>query len=117
MERIRFPIDGVTYHTAEETDDYRRSGSWIWTTLGEMLRDAACEKPDVTYIAADDGSLTFSEVDALSEWLAASLLDTGFHWRVRAQLRERRAQNHAADAYGISGLQRVLECPARFGWR
>src|SRR3984893_5162761 len=84
MERIRFPIDGVTYHTAEETDDYRRSGSWIWTTLGEMLRDAACEKPDVTYIAADDGSLTFSEVDALSESLAASLLDIGLQPADRA---------------------------------
>jgi non-ribosomal peptide synthetase component E (peptide arylation enzyme) len=77
MERIRFPIDGVTYHTADESDAYRRSGSWIWTTLGEMLRDAAREKPDVIYIAADDGSLTFCEVDALSESLAASLLDIG----------------------------------------
>ena len=42
-----------------------------------MLRDAARAAPDVTYIAADDGSLTFSEMDALSESLAASLLEIG----------------------------------------
>lgn len=77
MDRVRFPIDGVTYHTAGESEAYRRSGSWIWSTLGEMLREAARERPDVTYIAADDGSLTFSEVDALSESLAASLLEMG----------------------------------------
>jgi non-ribosomal peptide synthetase component E (peptide arylation enzyme) len=77
MERVRFPIDGVTYHTAAESEAYRRSGSWIWSTLGDMLRDAAREKPDVTYVAADDGTLTFAETDALSESLAASLLEIG----------------------------------------
>ncbi len=49
MKRVRFPVKGVTYHTAEESEAYRRSGSWIWLTLGEMLREAAHEKPDVTY--------------------------------------------------------------------
>jgi len=84
MDRMRFPIDGVTYHTAGESEAYRRSGSWIWSTLGEMLRKAARERPDVTYIAADDGSLTFSEVDALSESLAASLLEIGLEPSDRA---------------------------------
>jgi non-ribosomal peptide synthetase component E (peptide arylation enzyme) len=77
MDRVRFPIHGVTYPTAGESEVYRRSGSWIWSTLGEMLRDAARERPDVTYIAADDGSLTFSEIDLLSESLGASLLEIG----------------------------------------
>jgi non-ribosomal peptide synthetase component E (peptide arylation enzyme) len=77
MARVRFPIDGVTYHSAAESDAYRRSGAWIWSTLGEKLREAARATPDVTYIAADDGSLTFSEIDALSESLAASLLEIG----------------------------------------
>jgi non-ribosomal peptide synthetase component E (peptide arylation enzyme) len=79
MDRVRFPIEGVTYYTAEESEAYRRSGSWIWSTLGEMLREAARDKPDVTYIAADDGNLTFSQVDALSESLAASLLEIGLN--------------------------------------
>ena len=43
MDRVRFPIDGVTYHTAGQSEAYRRSGSWIWSTLGRMLRDAARE--------------------------------------------------------------------------
>ena len=77
MGRVRFPIDGVTYHSAGDSESYRRSGSWIWSTLGDMLRDAARAAPNVAYIAADDGSLTFSEMDALSESLAASLLEIG----------------------------------------
>src|SRR3974390_1026604 len=77
MDRVRFPIDGVTYHAPEEAEVYRRGGSWIWSTLGDMLRDAAGAKPDVTYIAADDGALTFADVDAQSESLAASLLEIG----------------------------------------
>ena len=77
MERVRFPIEGVTYHSLEESEAYRHSGSWLWTTLGDMLRDAAREKPETTYVAADDGSLTFSEMDEFSESLAASLLDLG----------------------------------------
>jgi non-ribosomal peptide synthetase component E (peptide arylation enzyme) len=77
MDRVRFPIDGVTYHPAGEADVYRRSGSWIWCTLGDMLRDAAAAKPDITYIAADDGVLTFADVDAQSESLAAALIEIG----------------------------------------
>ena len=67
MDRVRFPIDGVTYHPPTDAEVYRRSGSWIWSTLGDMLRDVADAKPDVTYIAADDGVLTFADVDAQSE--------------------------------------------------
>jgi non-ribosomal peptide synthetase component E (peptide arylation enzyme) len=77
MDRVRFPIDGVTYHAVEDADAYRGSGSWIWSTLGEMLREAADAKPDAIYIAADDGALTFADVDAQSESLAAALLEIG----------------------------------------
>ena len=77
MDRVRFPIDGVTYHTVKDADAYRRSGSWIWSTLGDMLREAADAKPDATYIAADDGALTFADVDTQSESLAAALLEIG----------------------------------------
>ena len=37
MERVRFPVKGVTHHTAEESEAYRRSGSWIWSTLAWRL--------------------------------------------------------------------------------
>jgi non-ribosomal peptide synthetase component E (peptide arylation enzyme) len=77
MDRVRFPIDGVTYHSAEETAAYRQSGAWIWSTFGDTLRAAARAAPDRPYIAADDGTLTFCELDSRSESLAASLLDIG----------------------------------------
>jgi non-ribosomal peptide synthetase component E (peptide arylation enzyme) len=77
MERVRFPLDGVTYHGADEAEAYRKSGAWIWSTLGDVLRAAAYDLPDATFIAADDGSLTFAELDAASESLAAALLATG----------------------------------------
>ena len=78
MDRVRFPIDGVTYHTVKDADVYRHSGSWIWSTLGDMLREAANAKPDAIYIVADDGALTFADVDTQSESLAAALLEIGF---------------------------------------
>jgi non-ribosomal peptide synthetase component E (peptide arylation enzyme) len=84
MDRVRFPIDGVTYHSSGETAAYRRSGSWIWSTFGDALRDAARDAPDEIYIAAEDGTLTFSELDVLSESLAASLLDIGLQPGERA---------------------------------
>src|SRR5712691_6199871 len=77
MDRVHFPIDGVTYHSSEETAAYRRSGSWIWSTFGDTLRDAARAAPDKTFIVAEDGALTFSELDRFSESLAASLLEIG----------------------------------------
>ena len=77
MDRVRFPIDGVTYHSAEETEKFRRSGSWTWSTLGDVLRDAGQVSPDRVYIAAEDGALTFSQVNALSESVAACLVNIG----------------------------------------
>jgi len=79
MDGVRFPIDGVTYYSPEEADRYRCNGSWIWSTLGDMLRAAARERPGVTYIASDDGSLTFAQTDDRSESLAASLLELGLN--------------------------------------
>jgi hypothetical protein len=37
MDQVRFSIDGVTYHSVKETEVYRRSGAWIWSTLGWHL--------------------------------------------------------------------------------
>lgn len=77
MRRIRFPIDGVVYHSAIEADTYTASGAWIWSTFGEALREAARERPDKPYIIADDGTLTFSQLDVASESVARCLLESG----------------------------------------
>ena len=77
MERVRFPIDGVVYHSAAETADYVANGAWVWSTFGDELRAAAREKPDQPCIIADDGVFTFAQLDALSESLARCLLEIG----------------------------------------
>ena len=77
MNRLRFPIDGVTYHSEKDVQVWCDSGAWIWSTFGETLRNAAREVPHAVYIAAEDGDLTFSQLDVLSESLAASLLEAG----------------------------------------
>jgi non-ribosomal peptide synthetase component E (peptide arylation enzyme) len=77
MAHARFPIAGVTYHAADAAIEHRASGAWIWTTLGEALREAARVAPAREFIVADDGVLRFGEVDIQSESIAASLLDAG----------------------------------------
>jgi non-ribosomal peptide synthetase component E (peptide arylation enzyme) len=77
MDRIRFPIAGVAYHSAEDSAGYIDSGAWVWSTFGDALRAAAREQADKIYIAADDGSLTFAQLDAASESVAGCLLEIG----------------------------------------
>jgi non-ribosomal peptide synthetase component E (peptide arylation enzyme) len=77
MDAVRFPIDGVTYHSAAQTATHRESGAWVWSTLGGMLREAAATRPDHHYITAEDGTLTFAALDRASESVAASMLDFG----------------------------------------
>ena len=77
MPAVRFPIPGVTYHSAERTHACRASGAWLWSTFGDTLRDAAQTDGEREYIIAEDGSLTFGALDRRSESVAASLLQTG----------------------------------------
>lgn len=79
MERVRFPIEGVTYHTDAEAEIHRGSGAWVWSTFGEELRSAAREVPETEFIITREGSLTFQSVDQQSESLAASLLTIGLN--------------------------------------
>lgn len=70
-------VPGVSYVPPAEADAYRATGAWIWSTLGDELRAAAREAGDKTYIIGDSESLTFSDLDARSESVAACLLDAG----------------------------------------
>jgi non-ribosomal peptide synthetase component E (peptide arylation enzyme) len=77
VETVRFSIQGVTYHSARQVDTHRASGAWVWSTFGDLLRDAArtCGKRD--FIIAEDGALTFAMLDRRSESVAAALLQMG----------------------------------------
>ena len=77
MQAVRFAIPGVTYHSAEQVDTHRASGAWVWSTFGELLRDTANVSGDRDYIVAEDGTLTFADLDRHSESVAAALLQMG----------------------------------------
>jgi len=79
MQHVRFPISGVRYHPADAIEKHRAAGAWIWTTAGEALRDAALRAPTRPFIVADDGVLSFSDVDRQSESIAACLLEAGLN--------------------------------------
>lgn len=79
VQAVRFAIPGVTYHSAEQVNTHRASGAWVWSTLGDLLRDAAHVYGKRGYIVAEDGALTFADLDRRSESVAASLLRMGLH--------------------------------------
>ncbi|CAM3993079.1 2,3-dihydroxybenzoate-AMP ligase [Bordetella tumbae] len=77
MRDIKFPIEGVTYHSDERARAYFSSGAWRAQTVGQVLRDTATRCGDRLALITDQGALTFAELDAQSERLGAALLDTG----------------------------------------
>lgn len=77
MDGVRYPIEGVTYHSADTRGRFCASGAWLWSTLGEALRVAAVDAPTQVYIAADDGDWTYANLNCASESIATSLLDMG----------------------------------------
>jgi non-ribosomal peptide synthetase component E (peptide arylation enzyme) len=73
----RYPIAGVNYRSEAEKSRHLRSGAWLPLTAGQSLRDAAAEVPHKPAVIAEDGIYTFQQLDALSESLAASMLQAG----------------------------------------
>lgn len=66
MDGVRYPIEGVTYHSADARGRFCASGEWLWSTLGVALRAAAADAPTQVYIAVDDGDWTYADVDRAS---------------------------------------------------
>jgi non-ribosomal peptide synthetase component E (peptide arylation enzyme) len=77
LQAVRFAIPGVTYHSTRQVDTHRASGAWVWSTFGDLLRDAARACAERDFIVAEDGSLTFAALDRRSESVAAALLRMG----------------------------------------
>jgi pyochelin biosynthesis protein PchD len=72
-----YPIDGVAYRTLAAQEAHYANGAWVRATIGDVIRAAAREHPDKTYLIAADRRITFDELDRRTEALAASLLDLG----------------------------------------
>ena len=73
----RFDIPGVRYRSEEEKRRHLASGAWLPMTAGDSLRDAASAVPDKAAVIAEDGTYTFAQLNALSESLAAGLIEAG----------------------------------------
>ena len=77
MSGILNSIDGVTYCSPAEAEDYIRAGAWIDQTVGDALRATAGSYPERSAFISDEGSITFAELDAKTDRLGAALLDLG----------------------------------------
>lgn len=73
----RFTIPGIAYRSGEEKRRHLESGAWLPMTAGDSLRDAASAVPQKPAVIAEDGTYTFEQLDALSESLAAGLIQAG----------------------------------------
>lgn len=77
-------IDGVQYTEPERAKQYLAEGAWMDVTVGDMLRRTAGRLPDKPALVTDAGSVTFGELNELTDRLAAALLDLGLRPADRA---------------------------------
>jgi pyochelin biosynthesis protein PchD len=71
------PIEGVTYPSAQRARTALASGSWIDSTVGDALRASAKRHPQRPALISDERTLSFRELDDVTERLAAALLELG----------------------------------------
>lgn len=84
MSGILHPIEGVAYCEPALAAEYLRAGAWIDSTVGEALRASARRTPDRNAFVSDERSVTFAELDALTDRLGAALLEEGLAPGTRA---------------------------------
>jgi non-ribosomal peptide synthetase component E (peptide arylation enzyme) len=70
-------IDGVVYTPPEQARRYFEKKLWIDLTVGEALRRTAARVPDRIAFAAEEGELTFRQLDEQSDRLGGALLAMG----------------------------------------
>jgi non-ribosomal peptide synthetase component E (peptide arylation enzyme) len=71
------PIPGITYRQSEYAHDQLQRGNWLDMAIGESLRRTSKQQPDKVAVIDPGGPVTFRELDARSESVAASLLNMG----------------------------------------
>jgi non-ribosomal peptide synthetase component E (peptide arylation enzyme) len=78
MTGILNKIEGVVYTDPDRAKQYFECGGWLDMTVGDALRETARKVPDKAAFITDERSVTFGELDVLTDRLAAGLLDYGF---------------------------------------
>lgn len=77
MAGILHPIEGVTYCRPELADQYFRDGAWIDLTVHQALRETTQRFPKRPAYISDERSITFEELNELTDRLGAALLELG----------------------------------------
>ena len=73
----RYPIEGINYRSPEYARNQLDQGNWIGMSIGDRLRAAAKAHPTKIAVIDPERSITFAELDARTESIAASLLELG----------------------------------------
>jgi len=84
MAGILHPIEGVTYCRPELADQYFRDGVWVDLTVHQALRETTQRFPKRPAYISDERSITFEELDQLTDRLGAALLELGLDTGDRA---------------------------------
>ena len=79
-----YPIEGVVYPSAADSEYYQRVGAWHTLTAGNALRGAAIRAPQKCALVCDGQRISYAEFDEASEKLGAALLDLGLRPADRA---------------------------------
>jgi non-ribosomal peptide synthetase component E (peptide arylation enzyme) len=74
---IEHRLDGVVYCEQSEAATYFAAGAWIDHTVGQALAITARRCPNKAAFIGDDRSVTFYELNDLTDRLGAALLDLG----------------------------------------
>ncbi|HCN71655.1 MAG TPA: 2,3-dihydroxybenzoate-AMP ligase [Pusillimonas sp.] len=77
-------IDGVVYPDAENARFYTECGAWERRTMGQALRDAAQRVPDQIAYVCHERRITFAQLNAETDRLAAGLRKLGLRLHDRA---------------------------------
>ena len=84
MAGIEQRLAGVVYGEPSRAAEFFRAGAWIDRTVGQALKDTARRTPDKPALISDERSVTFQELDGLTDRLGAALLSLGLRARDRA---------------------------------
>lgn len=84
MPGIEYRLGGVVYCEATCAAEFFKAGAWIDRTVGQTLGETARRMPDKPAFVSDERSVSFAELDELTDRLGAALLDLGLRTADRA---------------------------------
>ena len=71
------PLGGVVPYPPEAAAAYRAAGAWQPGSIPQRLREVAAARASARAVVTLSGTLTYAELDARTDAMAAGLLDLG----------------------------------------